>query len=308
MSPESRILILKDRAYMLQKARSFFQDRQIIEVDCPIISHFASVDAHIDLIKALYRGSEPVFLHSSPEYGMKRLLAEGMGDIYQLGHVFRDGEYGARHNPEFMIAEWYRLNMSFQEMFKETLGFIELFLGAQLKEVLSYKQAFQHYVGIDPYTVTVRELQALLPGIHEESKDNLLNYLLALKIEPKLGKEGLTVLAYYPPTQAALAKVCLHEDVLVAERFEVYYQGVELANGYHELQDPKEQLKRLQESNRLRKEFHKEELPIDMHFIEALKKGIPECSGVAVGFDRLMMLRHREQSLAAILPFDWQRA
>lgn len=308
MSPESKIEILKDRAHMLQKARSFFAEKSILEVDCPIISYRASVDAHIDLIQASYRGVEPVFLHSSPEYGMKRLLALGMQDIYQLSHVFRDGEYGVKHNPEFMMAEWYRLGQDFEALMRETCAFIQLFLGNLPIEIISYKQAFERNLSIDPFTASCDDLRKMLPDSKEESKDDLLNYLLGLYIEPELGKNGLTVLAYYPKTQAALAKVTTHDGVEVASRFEVYYQGYELANGYHELQDANEQRVRLQEANILRKKLHKNELPIDTNFLEALQKGLPECSGVAVGFDRLMMLRHKKKALKDVLPFDWLTA
>jgi len=303
----SRISCLHDRAHMLAKARAFFAARNVLEVDCPAISRLASVDAHIDLVPVSIEGTT-AHLHSSPEYGMKRLLSEGIGDIYQLSHVYRDGEIGSRHNPEFMMAEWYRVGMSFDALVQETLDFCALILGALPYEMLSYEEAFVRYAHINPFTATDAELQALIPDSKADSRDDLLNYIIALLVEPHLGKNSLTALTYFPPTQAALAKRCTVNGHLVAERFEVYHEGVELANGYHELQDPKEQLKRLQEANELRLQLGKKALPIDMNFIQALEKGLPECSGVAVGFDRLMMLRHKSRLLRDVIAFDWHSA
>ncbi len=312
-SVATRVQILKDRSIMLGHARHFFHERAIQEVDCPCLSRYASVDAHIDLIPVALTveagKKEEAYLHSSPEYGMKRLLAEGIGDIYQLSHVFRDGEYGSRHNPEFMMAEWYRVGLPFEKMIAETVDFVRLFVGQRPCRIMSYKEAFMEYAGFDPYTISDEALQdhvtALALHAHDELRDDMLTRCMAMNIEHHLGAEDICVIAYYPPTQAALAKTCMHEGNLVAERFEVYYKGIELANGYHELQDAKEQLKRLEEANRLRQEYGKEKLAIDMRFIVALEKGIPECSGVAVGFDRLMMLRHHKEALSGVVPFDW---
>jgi lysyl-tRNA synthetase class 2 len=287
---------------MLAALRTFFKKRHVLEVDVPIVSRLASVDAHIDLVGAEVLGA-PAWLHSSPEYAMKRLLAEGIGDIYQLSHVFRDGELGARHNPEFMMIEWYRVGMSFDHLIEETCDLIRLFVGKRPHEIISYKEAFRRYVGIDPFHAPRAELQKCVPDILCNDREELLHAIMGMKIEPELGKEGLTVLAYYPPSQAALAKTQVVEGETVAERFEIYCEGIELANGYHELQDPQEQLRRLEEANELRRAMGKNTLPIDMRFIKALEKGLPECSGVAVGFDRLMMLRHGERKLEEVMPF-----
>lgn len=306
---------LIDRAHMLMRARHFFLEKRILEVDCPILSSSASVDAHIDLISACYDQRMKYFLHSSPEYGMKRLLSEGMGDIYQLSHVFRDGELGDRHNPEFMMAEWYRMSFSLEAMIVETLQFLSLFLSDTPSKVISYRELFKSATGIDYLKATTEELYSYLlkegisvyPAIHQEGKDGLLNLILTHKIEPLLGQDTFLVLTHYPATQAALAKKKYLGEEEVAERFEIYYQGIELANGYHELIDVEEQRKRLLEANKLRLVLGKEELPIDYHFLHALEQGIPECSGVAVGFDRVLMLRQRQARLADVLPFAWER-
>lgn len=311
-----RLTILRDRAHMLATARAFFHERGVFEVDCPLLSASASIDAHIDLIPALDNEGQLRYLHSSPEYGMKRLLVEGMGDIYQLAHVFRQGEYGVKHNPEFMMAEWYRIGIPFAQMMEETCQFIRLFLGPLPSRVISYREALQKYTGLDYVHSTAEELLhyleerhvELYPGLLEEGKDALLNLILGLYVEPELGKEELTVLAYYPSTQAALAKTEQRGDETVAERFEVYYKGIELANGYHELANAKEQRERLYEANDARVKNGKNALPIDENFLKALKKGLPDCCGVAVGFDRLMLLKHSATQLNQVIPFDWSTA
>lgn len=301
---------------MLKTARSFFDNRNILEVDCPLLSASASIDAHIDLIPALYNHKETRYLHSSPEFGMKRLLAEGIGDIYQLSHVFRDGEYGVRHNPEFMMAEWYRLGFTLEQMIEETVEFIRLFLGPQTFKIKTYRQIFSEVAGIDYLNSDLsalieymkKENISFYPNIVKEDKDALLNLILADKIEPQLGLDGLCVLAYYPASQAALARKQWVESEEVAERFEIYYKGIELANGYHELTDPIEQRNRFKEANVFRLGLGKKELPIDENFLKALESGIPDCCGVAVGFDRLMMIRQEHSNLGKSLSWDWNQA
>jgi lysyl-tRNA synthetase class 2 len=308
---------LHDRSKMLEKARAFFKERSVLEVDTPLISASASVDLHIDLIPCLDAQGQWRYLHSSPEYGMKRLLSQGIGDIFQLSHVFRQGEQGQKHNPEFMMAEWYRCGLSFTQMMEETCDFIRLFLGSLPSRTTTYKQAFQFFTEIDYETANRESLLSYLQerevplyeGILAEGKDALLNQILGTFIEPHLGQEELCVLAYYPSTQAALAKtITLESGEQVAERFEIYYRGVELANGYHELANPLEQHQRFIEANAGRIKLKKEALPIDHHFLSALEKGLPDCCGVAVGFDRLMMLRHQASSISDVIPFDWNLA
>jgi lysyl-tRNA synthetase class 2 len=311
----SRASNLYTRAEMFFKAREFFRERKIVEVDCPILTQAASVDAHIDLITA-NNGKELRYMHSSPEYGMKRLLAEGLGDIYQLSHVFREGEVGKKHNPEFTLAEWYRLHFSFDEMILETIDFISLFLGKLPVQKNTYHQTFLQFTGLNCFKACVDDLIQYLKdqkipsydAIIKDGKDSLLNLILAEKIEPYLGESGLYVLTHYPATQAALAKKAMMDGEEVSLRFEIYYHGMELANGYFELTDAKEQLKRFHEANQKRKELQKKELPIDEAFLKALEKGLPPCCGVAVGFDRLMMLKTDATHISEVIPFDWEKA
>lgn len=313
MDPSLRIARLKDRAHMLQLSRSFFFERGVLEVDCPILSFSASVDVHIDLIPVQYGEKETMYLHSSPEFGMKRLLAEGIGDIYQLSHVFRNEECGPKHNPEFLMAEWYRQGVSLSQMIEETADFIRLFLGPLPLRCISYRSLFFQELGIDPFSASCQELLSCLldrhipvyPEILSEGKDALCNLLLATCLEPQLGKEELTVLTHYPASQSALAKKIWVDDIEVAERFEIYFSGTELANGYHELTDPIEQRHRFIVANEERQRLGKPPLPLDEYFLAALAKGLPDCCGVAVGVDRLLMLRQKMPSLEAVLPFSW---
>jgi elongation factor P--(R)-beta-lysine ligase len=309
-----RISILHDRAQMLAKARDFFAQKQVLEVDCPILSYSADIAVHIDLITARYN-QKNCYMHPSPEYGMKRLISEGIGDIYQLSHVFRDNECSHKHNPEFMMVEWYRQGMGFVDLIGETLDFIRLFLKDLPYRFVTYREAFQHYAGLDYVKADKQQLldyikQRNIPAYKniekEEDKDALLNVILGAVIEPRLGNDELCALAYYPPSQAALAKTSQNGDEKVAERFEIYYKGLELCNGYHELTDPIEQRIRFVEANQQRLKLGKTALPIDENFLKALEKGMPDCCGVAVGFDRLMMLRHQTDKISDVLPFTFE--
>jgi elongation factor P--(R)-beta-lysine ligase len=320
MSPvslvNSKITRLRDRAVALKQARDFFYLKEVTEVDTPMLSSSASIDTHIDLITALYKGSEKKYLHSSPEFGMKRLIVEGMGDVFQLSHVFRDGEYSVKHNPEFMMAEWYRLGFSLEQMMAETAEFICTIIGKLPVAIISYREAFKKYTDIDYLDSTIedilnymeRESIHVYPEAVQEGKDGLLNLILGLKIEPQLGLDGLCILAYYPSSQAALAKKRWISNEEVSERFEIYYRGIELANGYHELADAVEQRARFEEANQARENFDKNRLPIDENFLSALEKGLPDCCGVAVGFDRLILIRQNQKELGAVLAWDWESA
>jgi len=288
--------------------RAFFSDRKILEVDTPILSHTAPIDTHIEVMAIQ---NNQGYLHTSPEYAMKRLLSAGIGDIYQLSHVFRAEEAGRLHNPEFTMIEWYRIGVPFQFLIDETLQLIQLFLGNIPIHIYTYSQAFIKFVGIDHKTATPSDLKQIaeqnnLPLPSDAGtwdKDSFLHFLMAFLIEPQFA--GLNIIQDFPSTQAALAKICQVGDELVAERFEVYYNGIELANGFHELTDPVEQRQRFVKANLERQKLGKEILPLDENFLSALEQGLPDSCGVAVGFDRLLMLQLNKNSLAEILPFSW---
>ncbi len=309
--------LLRDRSHMLRQARSFFFERDVLEVDCPALSSSACVDQHIDVMKVDLGSGQTGYLHTSPEYGMKRLLAAGLGDIYQISHVFRAGEIGPLHNPEFTMAEWYRCGLTFPAMIEETLDFIRLFLGNLPSQQLTYRAAFKSYLNID-YTAAIvpellqiaQERQLSLPdNASSWDKDTVLQLVMSFLIEPHLGSDSLLVLLNFPATQSALSRTTeLPCGERIASRFEVYYRGIELANGYHELTDPEEQKKRFEASNAARQKAGKELLQIDERLIEALQQGLPDCCGVAVGFDRLMLLRHQQKDLTTVLPFIWASA
>jgi lysyl-tRNA synthetase class 2 len=299
---------------MLQRARAFFHDRCVMEVDCPALFKSAPVDQHIDIMKVAMKNGEIGYLHSSPEYGMKRLLSAEIGDTYQIGHVFREGEVGPLHNPEFTMAEWYRIGFSFEEMIEETLDFIRLFVGDLPSRALSYRETFQRFLDIDYLHASPSDLIACAQNLSLPSdarlwdKDTLLQLLTSFLIEPKLGLDHLFVLRDFPATQAALAQTRLVDDEPVGCRFEIYYKGIELCNGYHELTDAAEQRRRFEKANLDRLAAGKDALKIDEKFLEALERGLPDCCGVAVGFDRLMMLRNNLNSLQNILPFTWEES
>lgn len=288
-------LILKDRAHMLAQARTFFAERGVTEVDTGALVKCPPNDSNIDVIAV---NQDNGYLHTSPEFAMKRLLAAGLGDCYFLGHVFRKGELGHLHNPEFTMVEWYRLGISFSDMIQETCEFLFLFLGPQPIRSLSYREAFEQYVGINYSTISLQELHRLTQTTW--SRETCLYYLLSHQIEPKLGSNELTVLTDYPLQQAALACVKEKNQELVAERYEIYYQGVELANGYHELSDADELRRRFHTINLTRSEPY----AIDEKFLSALHH-LPDCCGVALGFDRALMLKHKLKSIKQVIPFAW---
>ncbi|MBF5058967.1 EF-P lysine aminoacylase EpmA [Candidatus Neptunochlamydia vexilliferae] len=274
----------KLRAKALQKVRSFFADHAVLEVDTNLLSPYGSVDAHIDLFEVAGGG----YLHSSPEYEMKKLLSKGSGDIYQLSHVYRKEEVGPLHRPEFTMIEWYRVGTTLTSFLEENLALLALFLGDVPYEILSYREAFEKHLGV-PYDAPAEKLRVIAKekGIELEG----LNEIWGCLIEPHLGQGKVSIITPYPKEQVALAQTTHIDGEEVAERFEFYFKGIELGNGYHELGDPVEQKKRLVMANEERKALGKKPLPIDPKFIEALEHGLPDCYGIALGFDRLLMLQ-----------------
>lgn len=284
------------RSACLAKVRKFFEERGVIEVDTNILSPYAPIDLHIDIMKVDMGGGAIGYLHSSAEYAMKKLLAQGSGDIYQLCHVFRSGEISPFHSPEFTMIEWYRVGMSFDSFIDETLDVIRLILGPLPKEIFSYREALLKFGGVDLDGDLGKSTEIELSSRFWD-KDTKLDLLFTHLIEPHLGKGVLTVITDYPASQAALAKKAIVNGREVAKRFEVYFEGIELANGYDELTDAAEQRTRLIEENEARIAMGKECLPIDEEFLDALAMGMPESCGVAVGFDRLVKLSSSHEQL-----------
>ncbi len=301
---------LSDRAEMLAAVRAFFAKRRVLEVDCCALLRAPSLDANVDAIEAAVSDTETGYLHTSPEFTMKKLLSEGLGDIYYLGHVFRKGELGRLHNPEFCMIEWYRKEVSFESFIEETCSLMKLFLGELPIRHLSYREALKTYAGIDLSEAGMPAAKRLGISISSDttswSHDDWLHLILSHVVEPKLGNGELTVLFDYPPSQAALSSIVEKEGLPVAERFEIYHRGIELSNGYHELTDAKEQRRRFEEENISRQSAEKEPYPIDEELLTALERGLPDCCGVSIGFDRLMLLRNNLQSIHEIIPLSWK--
>ncbi len=275
---------------MFQQVRQFFEERNVLEVDCPALSPYATIDLYIDVMSV----SDCGYLHTSPEYGMKRLLADGSGDIYQMSHVFRKEEKGPLHNPEFTMIEWYRLQLSEAAFQNEVLDLIYLFIEKVPCQMLTYQEAYLKHTALDPFIASPSDFQDLA------STNNLdiatESFLWSTLVEKHL--QSLTLIYDFPVAEAALAKI----ENGVAKRFEIYSRGIELANGYHELTDPVELKYRLEFAEENRLKLGKQALPINPLFISALQKGLPECFGVAVGFDRLLMLQHNVPQISLILP------
>ena len=287
---------LASRSKALQKVRSFFHERNVLEVDTPLLSSYAPIDPHIDIFEVIVSETERGYLHSSPEYGMKKLLAEGSGDIYQLGHVFRKNEKGPLHSPEFTMIEWYRVKTTLEVFLKENCDLLGLFLGDQKVEIVPYGEVFSRTFGL-PHTAPSSELMARAKelGTLLHDPNDCINLIWGCLVEPTLGDEKITIVTEFPKEQAALAQI---KDG-VAERFEFYFKGIELGNGYHELSDPLEQKERLERSNQERASIGKDPFPIDPQFIKALEKGLPDCYGIALGFDRLLMLQEGHSNISS---------
>jgi lysyl-tRNA synthetase class 2 len=302
--PSSTLTTLKQRAHIIRLIREFFEKRDVLEVDTPLLSLYGATDVFIDGITAKALG-QTHYLQTSPEYAMKRLLASGSGDIFQLCKAFRNDESGKLHRPEFTLLEWYRVNWSYHQLMDEVDALLQRILECPKAKRISYEALFQEHLNINPHMVTLETLQSIAKehqlldtlGEQHENKDDWLMLLLSHLIESTLGIDTPCFIYAYPPTQAALAKISNG----TALRFEVYVNGIELANGFEELQDAKEQLKRFESDNQKREQLGKPTIPIDTHFISALEHGLPNCSGVALGVDRLVMLALNKGSIEDVM-------
>ncbi len=314
-APTADIVTLHRRAMLMAAIRQFFADRQVLEVDTPVLSVVGVTDVHVHNLRTADGG----FLLTSPEYPMKRLLAAGMGDCYQLGHVFRADESGARHNREFTLLEWYRLGWDHHQLMQEVAALCAWVhraaggSGSLVSTVLSYQAAFEGAGLPDPHRAPLQALQqvtALKLGADtaDWDRDACLDALMALVVEPGLPPEQLTFVTDYPASQAALARTHTCEGVELGHRFELYWQGMELANGYWELTDPKEQRRRFEQDALLRQSQGLPEPRVDERLLAAMQAGLPDCAGVALGVDRLMMVVLGKTHIRQVLPFDADRA
>lgn len=319
--PSASLIALKLRAQILARIRAYFVETAVLEVETPVLSRAATTDPHLHSFTArtLAPGdpTTPRYLHTSPEFAMKRLLAAGSGSIYQVCKVFRGGESGQRHNAEFTLLEWYRVGFTYHQLMDDAEALVTAVLeraSSSPSERISYRDAFVRYAGIDTFTATivehaecVRRHDVAVSGLSESDLDTWRNLLLTHVIEPQLGRGRLTFLYDYPASQAALARV-RPGDPPLAERFELYVEGMELANGFGELSNAEEQRRRFENDRAARAAEGLAAVPSDDLLLAALRHGLPDCSGVALGVDRLVMLAANATSIEEVLPFPFDRA
>lgn len=339
---------LKQRAQIIAKIREFFASRKILEVETPLLCSSTNPAPHLDSFCC-----EQHYLQTSPEFAMKRLLAAGSGDIYQICKAFRAGEAGRIHNPEFTILEWYRVGWDHQQLMDEVDAFLQFVLETPVATRITYEELFLKYLNINPHTCSVVELQNCanqhkinLPQL--DAPDDYLSLLMTHLIEPKIGKKNPVFVYDFPASQAMLAKVRPDKSPIysqqsgistrrqgasagsvfvsymtqasdaannaenlsaksIASRFEIYYKGLELANGFHELNDAREQRQRFIADNQKRRELNKQEIPLDEKFLAGLPQ-MPPCAGVAVGVDRLIMLATKAKAIKDVISFTFENA
>jgi lysyl-tRNA synthetase class 2 len=308
--PSASLEALQHRAKLLEGIRQFFKNRHYLEVETPALSRYGVSDIYLSNIQACFRG-ETCYLHTSPEYAMKRLLAAGSGPIFQIAKVFRDDELGRWHNPEFTLLEWYQLNINHHQLMDEVDAFLQIILKTPPMLRITYAAIFEKICQINPHNASLNDLQLLLKQhsldnvipLDETDRDQYLFLCMSHIIEPALLAWNQPVALYdFPASQAALAKI---NSEGFAERFEIYYQGIELANGFHELTDAEAQAQRFRQDNLRRKEKGFSEATVDPYFLAALKNGLPNCSGVALGVDRLVALALKHFEIKKIISFDF---
>ena len=302
---------------MLRRVRDYFDTKNVLEVDTPALSRTAVSDIQIESfeIRDCAVDGGPLFLHTSPEFAMKRLLAAGYPDIFSIARVFRDGEAGKRHQPEFTMLEWYRLDMGLSQIIHDTTSLIRHALAdaapAELPVRIDYHDAFLNAVGIDARTASLDALiraadaDDRLQAALGRERDDWLDLLLATRVIPSFAANRLTVLQHYPASQAALARLC-PGDPEVADRFEVFLGPLELANGYVELTDASEQVARIAGDIESRKRRGQTVRPVDQNLLAALDAGLPQCAGVAMGLERLQMVHDKTDDIRNVITFTFE--
>lgn len=301
----------KNRLALTQKVRAFFQKRNVLEVETPVLSRASGTDAHLDYFETIGKPSR--YLMTSPEFHLKRLLAADFGDIFEIAHAFRLDEVGRKHNSEFELVEWYRVGMHYEELMCEVEDLASEILGKMVKaERLSFREAYRRYAQVDPFTATREDFRQALKanqvpdveGSDSFSREDFWDYLMVTVIEPHLGKDSPQFLMDYPESEAALAQTYLNANGdRVAKRFELYIQNMELCNGYEELTDAAEQRRRFEADIAWRKAQNKPVPAMDERFLAALDHGMPAASGVAMGLDRLFMLALGKSKIEDVVLF-----
>lgn len=315
-APTMTLSMARKRAKLLHDIRQFFAERQVLEVQTPLLSQAGNTDTFLQSVSANVTYQDQActyYLHTSPEFAMKRILASWQVAIYQICPVFRDNEVGTRHNIEFTMLEWYQPHYSLADLANELGALLEVLYGYPvILNHYRYVDAFMDFVGIHPLTASIDALQAVaedkgLMGfdftLAEDSRQSWLDLLFSHAVEPNLGHDLPTLIIDYPPATAALAKTALDKDGnLVAKRFELYINGIEIANAYDELADGQALRQRFEQDNVLRRQHHLPVMPIDEHLLAACND-LPPCSGIAVGIDRLLMVLTATKNLQEVIPF-----
>jgi lysyl-tRNA synthetase class 2 len=313
----------KKRAKILQQVRQFFAERDVIEVETPALSQGTVTDVHLEALSCRYsflsdssdKEYKQLYLQTSPEFHMKRLLASGYGSIFQIAKSFRHEGYGRHHNPEFTMLEWYRLGFDHFQLIEEVGQLLQLVLSCESPHVKTYQNIFVEIVDLDPLSASRDDLLTLIRNknkvsdwlLKEYDIDILLQFIFSEIIEPNIGNDVPCFIYNFPRSQASLANICPNDN-RVAQRFECYFQGIELVNGFNELTDKDKQLSRFQEDNQQRESLNLKKKPIDDNFILALSNGLPQCSGVALGIDRLIMLALEQPHIKRVISFPIDRA
>jgi lysyl-tRNA synthetase class 2 len=321
--PTISLSMAQKRSKIIDSIRNFFKQRNVLEVETPALSQGTITDVNIEVFSCKYnylasnheQNYTDLYLQTSPEFAMKRLLAAGFGDIFQISKAYRDEGFGRYHNPEFTLLEWYRIGYDHFQLMDEVAELLVRILACQIPEKISYQQLFIDSVGIDPLVADKDRLITLLADkgklsdwmLKEDDIDLFLQIILSELIEPFIGQSRPCFIYNFPKSQASLAQLC-PDDNRVAERFECYFKGVELVNGFHELIDATQQKQRFEEDNLKRKQKLLETKPIDVNFIAAIQAGIPKCAGVALGVDRLIMLACNADHIKEVLTFPIDNA
>jgi len=298
---------INQRNQLFRQVRHFFAARDVLEVDTPLVRQFTVTDPYMSAFSVVSTtGKRQGYLQTSPEYAMKKLLSDGSGDIFQLSKMFRAEENSNIHLSEFCLLEWYRLSFDHNQLIQEVCELIKYIVGHREVVILDYKDCFLSLLSIDPNSILLDELADKTRSLLGELPDNLLrdNYLTLLfseKIEPRFDPRSITVVTNYPASQASLAKTRVIDGTEIADRFEVYLNGIELANGFNELTDVKQQVMRFEKDNKIRKKLGYRQIEIDQGFIQCLEKGLPDCAGVALGFDRLLMIKLGESNIETVV-------
>jgi elongation factor P--(R)-beta-lysine ligase len=311
--PTAPLNHLQKRAQILAQIRQFFADRGVMEVETPVLSQFTATDQHLHSL-AVTTPDGNYYLQTSPEYAMKRLLAAGSGSIYQISKVFRASEQGQRHNPEFTMLEWYRIGFDHFKLMTEVDSLVQNILKTNPAKQVTYSDLFKQYLDIDIISCSDKILISFIQtqqwlGVApvEMDRDTCLQLIMSHAIEPHLGFDAPVFVFNFPASQAALARLT-STDPPFGERFELFIDGLEIANGFHELSDYQEQQGRFQRDQYKRQKAGQTVPEIDSRFISALKHGLPDCAGVALGLDRMVMLAVQANHINEVIAFPWVKS